>query len=498
MTYVFIPCRHPEHPHSGRNTFHGPCQAKIDKEGTICGWEPPEEERQKLLRERKEHVVKVKGEPLKKVKETLGEPIVDEFMPREELAPPVGETATLEVNTASEVPGTVEEFEAGSDSVSSDQGEKPEPPTDSEDPTEEYETDQGYCAEHSKLVREFGPCLGAPEDPCLRTCHAWMPPRPEPVPTVGWCKQGGQVTMVDGLESFCGCSELDPPAMCVTGCPDWLDRPEDAPECWGLAETPKDALCQQDGEECDHGETCLQATLALLAETGPVDGWCSILESKVELGGPCDATEPEMTCLNNCEHFQPLPETGEEVSAPAEYPAIYTPVPRRRYAVIDADTGEALQLSLLGAQWEDYRVKSERWSLSGGDETSQSEFEDKIVYRGRELRPGSVVEVVCRGYVKERAPIFKKDIYEGKTVIVIESLVEIELLGYRGGPIEVALNVDGEPKVYDEPKEVEPTPELEVWDESDCTGYAEVEIVEDEEAEEVDPDFIDFGGGDGQ
>jgi hypothetical protein len=31
----FIPCRHPEHPHKGRNTFHGPCTAKIDKEGTL-------------------------------------------------------------------------------------------------------------------------------------------------------------------------------------------------------------------------------------------------------------------------------------------------------------------------------------------------------------------------------------------------------------------------------------------------------------------------------
>ena len=281
--YIFIPCQHPEHPHKGRNTAHGPCTAKLDKEGNICGWEPTEEERARVMKlSQKEAVVKVKGEPLKKAKETLGEPIVDEFMPREELAPPVGETATMEVDPESEVPGTIEEFaeagEAGSDFDASDEDEEQEPDDapDDEDPTAEF-----------------------------------------------------------------------------------------------------DAL-------------------------------------------------------------------PEEV-------AIYTSVPRRRYAVIDADTGEALQLSLLGAQWDEYRVKSERWSLSGGDETSQKDFEDCIVYRDRELRPGTVVEVVCRGYVKERAPIFKKDAYEGKTVIVVESLVEIELLGYRGGPIEVALNVDGEPKVYDEP-----------------------------------------------
>ena len=217
----------------------------------------------------------------------------------------------------------------------------------------------------------------------------------------------------------------------------------------------------------------------------------------------------------------------EEFDALPEEVAIYTSVPRRRYAVIDADTGEALQLSLLGAQYDDYRVKSERWSLSGGDETSQDEFNGMIVYHDRDLRPGTVVEVVCRGYVKERAPIFKKDTYEGKTVIVIESLVEIELLGYRGGPIEVALNVDGEPKVYDEPRESESTLELEAseavnWtgedllagipekpegvpecfgtmatkDDDECwlwTGAA-AEIVEDEEPGEADPEGIDFGG----
>jgi len=350
--YDFIPCQHPEHPHKGRNTFHGPCQAKIDKEGNVCGWEPTEEERARVMKlSQKEAVVKVKGEPLKVNKETLGEPIVDDFMPREELAPPEGETATMEVDPASEVPGTIEAFEA------SNADEKQEP---------------------------------------------------------------------------------------------------DRPGCFGEPGLADDAQCEVCGS--------LHECMALVADSEGLEE---------------DDEDPT-------EEFDALP---EEV-------AIYTSVPRRRYAVVDADTGEALQLSLLGAQWEDYRVKSERWSLSGGDETSQSEFEGKIVYRDRELRPGTVVEVVCRGYVKERAPIFKKDVYEGKTVIVVESLVEIELLGYRGGPIEVALNVDGEPKVYDEPRESESAPELETSDAVDWTGETEeapdYEVVEDEDF--FDPDGSEFGG----
>ena len=449
--YDFIPCKY----HHGRNVAHGPCTAKIDKEGNLCGWEPTPEERAKLLPTRKERVVKVKGEPLKNVKEEQAE-----------LAPPEGETATLEVGPASEVPSAIEYFAAsdagdnyslpGSDSAVSDEDEKPEvSPTEDEDPTAEFET---------------------------------------PPVIIGWCALQGVVTQFGGFEGgLCGCSELDPPNMCVTGCPDWLDRPEGAPECWGSTEAPKDVPCQQDGGECEHAETCLQATLALLAATGPTEGWCTELDQAVVMGEECGVFEG--VCLNNCEHFQPLPDEGEAMGPLVEYP-VYSPVPRRRYAVVDADTGEALQLSLLGAQWEDYRVKSERWSLSGGDETSQKDFEDCIVYRDRELRPGTVVEVVCRGYVKERAPIFKKDVYEGKTVIVVESLVEIELLGYRGGPIEVSLNVDGEPKVYDEPKDSESAPELETSDAVDWTGETEeapdYEVVEDEDF--FDPDGSDFGG----
>lgn len=478
MTYVFIPCQHPEHPHPGRNTAHGPCMATIDKEGNVCGWEPTDEQRQRVKQSRmKEDLVRVKGEPTKKEPKP---PVVEEEL----LAPPAGEEAIRGVGPPPEVPGVVEEFV-----------EKPAPEYDDDD--------QGYCAEHSKLVREFGPCLGDPDLPCLRTCDAWQPPRPEPKVVIGYCKQQEVVTTAEGAEPcLCGCSECDPPALCTPGCPDWLDRPEDAPECWGaVEETPEDAKCRLEGEECGHEDSCLEAMLALMAETGPTEGWCVALGSRVELGGPCDDTDPEGTCLNVCENFKPLPEEPEDL-LPAQPPReVYGMPRRRRYQVIDADTGEALQLSLLGAQWDEYKVKTERWSLSGGNEDTQAHFEDCIIYNGRELRPGSVVEVVCRGYVKERAPIFKKDTYEGKTVIVVESLTEITLLGYRGGPIEVALNVDGEPKVYDEPKQSKP--QLEGSEEAQQTAaidetLGEVETSEDEpetvEGEFVADDGIDFGG----
>ena len=209
--YDFIPCKY----HHGRNVAHGPCTAKIDKEGNLCGWEPTPEERAKLLPTRKERVVKVKGEPLKKAKETLGEPIVDDFMPREELAPPEGETATMEVDPASEVPGTIEAFEA------SNADEKQEP---------------------------------------------------------------------------------------------------DRPGCFGEPGLADDAQCEVCG--------ILHECMALVADSEGLEE---------------DDEDPT-------EEFDALP---EEV-------AIYTSVPRRRYAVVDADTGEALQLSLLGAQYDDYRVKSER------------------------------------------------------------------------------------------------------------------------------------------
>lgn len=130
----------------------------------------------------------------------------------------------------------------------------------------------------------------------------------------------------------------------------------------------------------------------------------------------------------------------QEEEAPSE--------PRRPdYGVIDKNTGELQQLSLLGAQWEEYKVESLRLSLSGGDEFIKSMFDELV---DGELSPGAIVEVVCRGIVKEHAPVFKKDGHEGKTVILLEVVRRITVLGHMTGKVEAAQNVDGEAKVLEE------------------------------------------------
>lgn len=122
--------------------------------------------------------------------------------------------------------------------------------------------------------------------------------------------------------------------------------------------------------------------------------------------------------------------------------------PRRPdYRVIDRNTGEVQQLSLLGAQWEQYKVETMRLSLSGGGEFIKALFDELL---DGELSPGAIVEVVARGVVKEHAPIYKKDGHEGKSVIALEVVRRITVLGHMTGPVEAAKNVDGEPKVLKE------------------------------------------------
>jgi hypothetical protein len=121
--------------------------------------------------------------------------------------------------------------------------------------------------------------------------------------------------------------------------------------------------------------------------------------------------------------------------------------PKPDYRVIDNNTGELVQLSLLGAEWEQYKVETLRLSLSGGDEFIKELF-DQLV--DGELSPGAIVEVVCRGVVKEHAPIYKKDGHEGKTVINLEVVRRITVIGHMTGKVEAAQNVDGEAKVMEE------------------------------------------------
>ncbi|NLO05567.1 MAG: hypothetical protein GX131_07020 [candidate division WS1 bacterium] len=122
--------------------------------------------------------------------------------------------------------------------------------------------------------------------------------------------------------------------------------------------------------------------------------------------------------------------------------------PKPDYAVIDRNTGEMAQLSLLGAQWEAYKVETTRYSLSGGEAMSRLLFDSLVA--GGELSPGAVVRITASGVVKEHAPIYKKGEHEGKTIIVLNGLNKIEVLGHMTGKVEAAQNVDGEPKVLEE------------------------------------------------
>ncbi len=125
-----------------------------------------------------------------------------------------------------------------------------------------------------------------------------------------------------------------------------------------------------------------------------------------------------------------------------------TPAPRPDFGVIDRNTGELQQLSLLGAQWEQYRVASVHWSITGGDRETKSAF-DELVGDG-ELTPGAVVRILAVGVVKEHAPIYKKGLHEGKTAIVLDQIKCIEVIGHMTGAVEIAQNVDGEAKTEDE------------------------------------------------
>jgi hypothetical protein len=160
-------------------------------------------------------------------------------------------------------------------------------------------------------------------------------------------------------------------------------------------------------------------------------------------------------------------EDGAEMDAAGAIAADqWQPQTTRRpdYAVMDRNTGEMVQLSLLGAEWDQYKVESLRLSLSGGDEYIKSMFDELV---DGELTPGAIVEVVCRGIVKEHAPVYKKAGHEGKTMILLE------VVRHMTAKIEAAQNVDGEAKVLsaDEPDE-EIDPEI-VLQEADDLRDAE-------------------------
>lgn len=154
----------------------------------------------------------------------------------------------------------------------------------------------------------------------------------------------------------------------------------------------------------------------------------------------CDACEVLHLCLQYVE-------LSEQLRDPEVAPELPVDNPRPDYRVIDKNTGEMVQLSLLGAQWEAYKVESLRWSLSGGDECIRTIFDELVT--GGELSPGAIVEVTARGVVKEHAPIYKKGSHEGKTVISLVVLHRVHVLGHMTGSVEAGQNVDGEAKVLE-------------------------------------------------
>jgi hypothetical protein len=196
------------------------------------------------------------------------------------------------------------------------------------------------------------------------------------------------------------------------------------PECYGTRRFRNS--CQSD---CQLQERCQE-----ISETMDSDPFMAKYECAEEESddGACIAEETPTEAMQ-----APDPMNAE-------------PPLRPDYAVMDRNTGEMLQLSLLGAQWEEYKVKTTRLSLSGGDEFIKQLF-DQLV--DGELSPGAIVEVVSRGTVKEYAPIHKKGDYEGKLVILLEVVKSIKVLGHMTGKVEAAQNVDGEAKVLEEESE---------------------------------------------
>jgi hypothetical protein len=175
------------------------------------------------------------------------------------------------------------------------------------------------------------------------------------------------------------------------------------------------------------------------------------LEGTVTISGPDGATV--MPLENFLEEAEQL-DAAEEAAALEAVSDALEDLPQENqrpdYRVIDNNTGELVQLTLIGAAWHQYKVNTLRLSISGGDEFIKELF-DQLV-DGGELTPGAIVEVNARGTVKEHSPVYKKGGHEGKTVITLDVVRKIHVMGHmNNGKIEAAQNVDEEPKAYEEP-----------------------------------------------
>ena len=239
--------------------------------------------------------------------------------------------------------------------------------------------------------------------------------------------------------------EGHPCELCGYTIDDWRrDHPQAVVEPAALK--PTLSLVQSQEQEVEVQDSVSTSPIASEQTEAPPDldypqteGWCGKYSRPAFEWDPCE-DEPNLSkpCRQECEHWRDDDPRSDGAPAPKRRPD---------YGVIDRNTGELVQLSLLGAEWDQYKVESLRLSLSGGAEFIKSLF-DQLV--SGELSPGAIVEVVARGVVKEHAPVFKKDGHEGKTVILLEVVRSIEVIGHMTGPVEAAQNASGEAKVMEE------------------------------------------------
>lgn len=235
------------------------------------------------------------------------------------------------------------------------------------------------------------------------------------------------------------------PAYEFIGCPHHPGR--------NVAHGPCQAYIKSEGRICGYtlpGTPAPRPALRLVKEEEvEVQDSVSTLPIESEATG----TTPEVTMtLGDVAVFEGTSEEFNEWADQVGQTDKDAPGPKRRpdYGVIDRNTGEMVQMTLLGAEWDQYQVESLRLAISGGAKFIKSLF-DQLV--SGELSPGAIVEVVARGIVKEHAPIYRKDGHEGKTVILLEVVRSIKVLGHMSnGKTEAAQNVDGGPKILEEPE----------------------------------------------
>jgi hypothetical protein len=213
-----------------------------------------------------------------------------------------------------------------------------------------------------------------------------------------------------------------------------IDCPERMPVCYGAPP----ATCQD--HACPAKGSC----------------WSECEEDRPECYGDPTKAEPDAceacAIAPACVEVQSLAATQEMDDPPApEMPAKHDPFEASRppaFGVINKNTGEALQMSLEGATWAQYRIKTSHLSLSAGGAVTDTDL-DGILWGG-ELRTGAIVEVTLRARVQMHAPVHKKGAYQGKIVLAGEVPTSIEVIRYADGPVEPAENVDGIPKALEE------------------------------------------------